>query len=223
MRSPSAGRLFAGCAAVVIVGFLLGGTGALEYIPGLAHITEASRSKTSSPSAIPGEDGEQLVMVYYGASGCVWCARSETHELLRRAASALRETAEDEAIGFVAIGVAADRDLDAGLDHLRLLGIFEQVVSGYGQASVGAIDMFQRVMPRIPGTPTVAVLRRRLSVVDGLVSSTDARLVAFKSGLDQLGPWVHSGAPVRSGERRSSGSPQYDTDAQGERRPSTQY
>jgi hypothetical protein len=223
--APSFRLLLLGCTAAAIAGFLLSATGAIDRVPGISRIFGAPRSEGARPTEVPTVDAEQLVMIYFGASDCIWCARPETHELLRRAAAALRQTAEDDEVGFVAIGVALDRDLEAGLDHLRSLGIFDQMLSGSGRANVGAIDMFQGVMPRITGTPTVVVIRRRLNEVGSVVYSSDIQRVALEVGLQQLATWVHAGAPIRSVERRSEGSSQYghmDSDPRPERRPSTQ-
>ena len=138
MGSPHVGRLFM-YAAVVITGVLFSVTGAVDHVPGLADLTESLRPKAPTTAAIPDDSEEQLLMIYFGASTCGWCARPDTHELLRRAAFALRETAEGDNLGFLAIGVALDRDMEAGLDHLRLIGIFNQVSAGYSWANVGAI------------------------------------------------------------------------------------
>lgn len=216
-------RLVLICLLAGAAGSVLVLTGALDSVIGFVGITQATRPADSIPAAIPGNE-EQIVMVYFGASNCTWCIRPRTHDLLRRAASSLRETAEENAIGFVAMGVALDRQAEAGLDHLLFLGIFDQVASGYGYANAGAIDMFQGVMPRISGTPTVAVVRRQLNAVGGFMDSRNARLVAFKVGVQQLGPWVDAGTPLRSVERASRGGVQHDArDSQAERRVVTGF
>ena len=198
--SRSVKRLL-GCCFLVGLGFLASVSGVADYIPGFGHLAGVLRpapaSSTAAGDSIRPEQSEQLVMIYFGASSCGWCTLPETHALIEVVWSSLRETARERSLDLVTLGVAMDDNVEAGLSHLRSMGNFDQVSSGYGWANVASVDAFAGALPRVVATPTVAVVRRRLNFTEQSVRSTDVRLVAFREGLTDISRWAGKGSPIR--------------------------
>lgn len=144
--------------------------------------------------------GEQLVLVYIGSSSCSWSNRDEIPGAIGTIQSRLRQYAEEAGLGFVSTGVAIDWIVDEGVEHLRSVGRFDQMVTGRNWSNMGALRYIWQTVPGRASTPQIVVVRRHMDVptADGTVgafSVSNVRLVTRKVGFTEIRGWADSGLP----------------------------
>lgn len=188
-------------AAAFVVAFLATFTG---YIP----LRRIWGSKEARPVAQEGYratgahvDGEQLVLIYFGSSRCVWSNSRELPEIVERLKVAMERQASRRGWSFESVGVGVDWIPEDGLDHLRKFGRFDEVSSGYGWGNHTAMTYFNGQPVPLASTPEVVVVRRNLrrpSLVEGVANYAVAhgQVVVVKSGLTELQRWAEAGAPL---------------------------
>lgn len=144
--------------------------------------------------------GRELAFVFIGSSTC----RPSNHELLpasvEQAKLLLRERAVRSGRSFTTVGIARDWSVEAGLEHLRRFGRFDEVVAGRNWINIGLLRYVWEDVPGEASTPQVLVLDRRLvdrrapEAADGVLQ--DERLVVRLVGWDEIERWSRRNAPL---------------------------
>ncbi len=158
---------------------------------------EAGQARyTPSYSAV---DGRELAFVYIGSSGCAASNRPFLPETVKQLKLLIEEQARNRGRSFVAIGVARDWDVEAGLEHLEKFGPFDQVMAGRNWLNIGALKYIWEDVPGIAATPQVVVLDRRIETPEGRGAGyaiQDAHLLVRKVGTREIRRWLKRGAPL---------------------------
>jgi hypothetical protein len=193
--------LLFGCAAVLI-GFFIG---FFRLFPSVSQLPPGiNAGGKPGPGYLPSgvaETGDELVLVFVGASHCAFSNLPDLSERIKTAKEILQRQAESVDQRFVAVGIAVDMDPGAGLEHLEGFGAFDEVNSGRGWYGMGATKYLWEDFPGEDGTPQLLIMNRRLEVFSGegedalkpryALEEVVLRLVGAKDIID----WVDRGMP----------------------------
>ena len=185
---------------LLVAGFAIGFLGFVPW-PDVALDIQWSVPAFPRQSYLPDariDEGEELMLVFVGSSRCHWSSHPELPELVRHAKLAIRSRAENEEMGFAALGIARDVAVHAGLEHLATFGEFDEVMAGRGWLNTGVLQYVYNEFPGRAATPQVVVLRRRVAIEGGQRSIEDEHVILRKVGLTQIRTWVESGMTLGS-------------------------
>lgn len=151
----------------------------------------------------PVNEGEQLLLLYFGSASCGWCLDDSFKSRVREIHDAVRIQAVDGGREFHSIGVALDSDPERGLELLQGTGPFEQVAAGAAWANEFALNLLDVGLPPVTSLPQVVVYVRWLELSGSSLSPvpivTDRILLARKIGNDEIQAWARQGAPLPDG------------------------
>lgn len=139
------------------------------------------------------DTGEELALIFVGSSRCRWSNRPELPGLVRQAKLAIRDRAQAEEVGFVAIGIARDAVASAGIRHLAEYGDFDELTAGRGWLNAGVLRYVFNELPGPAATPQIIVVRRDVVVNGGQRTIGNERVVVRIVGFTQIRDWVESG------------------------------
>lgn len=147
------------------------------------------------------DTGPQLVMIYFGSAGCAWSNQPGLSEAVEALKMRLAGFAEQQSMGFKAVGVAFDWDLESGVDHLRKYGRFDEIATGSHWGNTLAMRYLWPDESLSPNTPQVVVYKRLFttpadSTARPSFSESDLELLSAASGLDQILEWARSEATL---------------------------
>lgn len=190
------GKAVAVSAVGLTIGFVAGSTGVMP-MPKMSlqwsiPVVEAGRYVPSASSRA----GTEIVFVYVGSSTCGWSNTRDMPDYVDYLKQRLNRHAQDRGLAFAAIGIARDRVVEDGLEHLKKFGAFDEVTTGRGWANLGVQRYVYGEMPGQGATPQVAVLLRRLDYVSGHVVVTDQDVLVRKVGVAEIAQWVADEAPL---------------------------
>jgi hypothetical protein len=154
---------------------------------------EAARSLYRPAAAL--ESGEEIVLVFIGASFCNAHNRAGFPAVVEDAKVRVQEYARARNLHFRAVGVALDWRVADGLAFLARFGEFDEVASGSNWISDGATKYVWREIPGDADVPQVLVLRRSVDVSQAVRLGED-RLVKRIHGAVNIEQWVSAGASL---------------------------
>lgn len=141
--------------------------------------------------------GPELALVYIGASGCAAANREDLPQTVKRLKLLIQKKAEESNRNFVAVGVARDWKVEAGIEHLKKFGAFDEIMTGRNWLNVGTLKYLYEDIPGLASTPQILVVDR---VVDGVeapaYSIHSERLIVRKAGPKRIQRWLEQGAPM---------------------------
>ena len=145
--------------------------------------------------------GTELVMVYLGAASCFFSNDESLPSLIEEVKLALREKAGMHELSFSTIGVAVDRRVEDGINHLDKFGIFDEIMTGRSWYGTGARQHYFDLLPGVASTPQVLVYRREMRVpsvdqTDSSQSFSGETEIVRKEGLDEIRNWLGRGLPM---------------------------
>lgn len=141
------------------------------------------------------EPGEQLVMVYIGSSACGWSNDPALPGVVEKLKVRLADNARERGLSFKAVGVSIDWSTEAGIDHLKRFGRFDEVATGYNWAGTHALRyLWSGYTPRV-ATPTLLIYRRQLQGPDvdsgqAWYGELDLEILTAKVGLHEILEWA---------------------------------
>lgn len=144
-------------------------------------------------------EGRELAFIYIGSSGCAASNRLFLPGAIKQLKLLVQKQARARGRSFVAIGVAKDWNVEAGLGHLSKFGNFDMVMSGRNWLNIGALKYMWEEIPGKAGTPQVVVISRRVVKPEGKGASyglRDPELLARKLGTKEIRRWLEHGAPL---------------------------
>lgn len=189
--------------AVFAVCFALGASGIIQLhrVDITWHSDSQSSWQQHYTPVYRDTSGTELVMVYLGAASCYFSNDESLPCLVEEVKLALRERARMHEISFSTIGVAVDRRVEDGINHLDKFGIFDEIMTGRSWYGTGARQYYFDLLPGVASTPQVLVYRRELSVPS--VGQTDSPRffsgeteIVRKQGLDEFRNWLGRGLPM---------------------------
>ncbi|HET8701528.1 MAG TPA: hypothetical protein VFL97_07675 [Nitrococcus sp.] len=145
-------------------------------------------------------------MIYFGALHCAWSNQPHADRLLESIKLRLSDVALNRGWTFEAVGVALDWNPDDGIAHLRSLGKFDEIATGYNWANGFAIQYFGDRLPGPKATPQILVVRRTLVVPDFVhtfnFKTAHESIVARANGVVAIRRWMRAGMPLLSSGMR---------------------
>lgn len=144
--------------------------------------------------------GAELALVYITSSTCRASNRPGLPEGVERLKVLLREAARRNGRSFTTLGIAREWDTEAGIEHLRRFGRFDEVIAGRNWINTGLLRYLWEDLPGTAETPQLLVVDRRLvnrrtpEAADGLLR--DERVVVRKVGSLEIERWLAQGAPL---------------------------
>ena len=181
----------------VAVGFVLGLLGFIPIPEVAVDWRLPARAASEYAPALSVNAGEEVAFVFVGSSNCGWSNVRELPNMVKGLKLELRKRAENLGMSFAAVGIARDIIATNGIRHLEKFGDFDEVMSGRGWANIGVLKyVYGDQLSGPAATPQVLVVERSLDDTAGHIALTAERVVARKTGLDEITQWVQSGAPT---------------------------
>lgn len=197
----------AGTAVWLLAGIaLLGATVRAQWLASAAASTPAAAARLIPPAkpesaravyqpAESLESGEEIVLVFIGASFCNAQNTPGFPEVVERAKLRLQEHAQANGVRFRAVGVALDWRAADGLAFLERFGQFDEVASGSNWISDAATKYIWRDIPGDADVPQMLVLRRMVETGQAIRLGED-RVVKRIRGTADIKNWVSAGATL---------------------------
>jgi hypothetical protein len=183
--------------AVAVVAFA--GSFAAAYagvLPTVKVELEPSRKASPvSPSRIG--NGPDLAMIFIGSSGCAAAQDKGLPDAVAEIRASLAASAAASGHSFSTIGIARDRDVDAGITYLRRFSPLDEVVSGLGWLNTGLLKYVWEDVPGMAATPQILVVERNVARdTAGTYRVSGERTVTRKVGIPEIQSWRRLGAPI---------------------------
>ena len=144
--------------------------------------------------------GREIAVILISSSTCAASADPALPGQVERVRNAVSAQAHSRDASFASLGIARDTDAEAGIDHLRRFGRFDELISGRGWLNTGLVRYVWEDIPGRAVTPQILVVERTIvdrfgpdaaqSVVRG------ERLLLRKVGLREIDRWVEAGSPL---------------------------
>lgn len=146
-------------------------------------------------------EGAELALIYIGSSGCVPSNQKGLSDAVEELKLAVRETSARNGRSFTAVGIARDWDAEAGLDHLRKFGRFDELLAGRNWLNMGVRRYVWEELPGEAATPQILIVERFVGnpapTARGIqYVIRDERLVTRKVGAEEILRWARQGAPL---------------------------
>jgi hypothetical protein len=145
-------------------------------------------------------DGKELAFVYFGGSGCGPCKAPGMKEAVIKAKGMIAKLAADHHLAFSTTGVAVDASIERGLDFLKNVGPFDQIVVGREWENSAVLELMAAGgSESIIGIPQIIIYERT-------IEHRGQQIVASKPTILERIPgtgiplWVQYGAQVRLGK-----------------------
>ena len=181
----------------VAVGFVLGLLGFIPIPEVAVDWRLPARAAGEYAPALSVNAGQEIAFVFVGSSNCGWSNVPELPNMVKGLKLELQKRAENLGMSFAAVGVARDIIATNGIRHLEKFGDFDEVMSGRGWVNIGVLKyIYGGQLSGPAATPQVLVIERSLDDTAGHISLAAERVVARKTGLDEIAQWVQSGAPT---------------------------
>lgn len=142
------------------------------------------------------QSGEELLLVFVGASSCGAHRRQGFAEVVEAAKKALADRAQREGHSFAAVGVALDWAAEDGLTFLRAFGQFDELLVGRNWLNTGAIKYIWKELPGRAAIPQVLVVRRRIQVGRTGITVSHEELLLRRVGVHAILAWADVGFAI---------------------------
>lgn len=139
--------------------------------------------------------GEEVVLVFIGASFCGAQREPGFPAVVERAKLAVAAHASEQGLQFRAHAVSLDWKPAEAMDFLRHFGAFDEISIGSNWLNDGAVRYIWRDLPGQPAVPQMVILRRHIET-GGAVRVRDEHVVRRITGTEQIAGWVNAGAHI---------------------------
>ena len=164
---------------------------------GLALITAAATVALGAEASRPEHDiadGNQLELIYFGGSHCGPCKSPRMREAVLKAKAIFAERAAAQHRPYSTTGVALDLSPEAGIEYLKEVGPFDQVISGRSWFNQAVLDWIVPYPDAIAGIPQIVIVERRMTLdKEGKARFERPKVLARIPGTG-IPLWVDAGA-----------------------------
>ncbi|WP_419948406.1 hypothetical protein [Candidatus Palauibacter sp.] len=182
---------------LVLIGFLIGLSGRLPIPEISVDWPTRFDAESEYQPAQRTDEGEELVLIAVVSSRCSWSNLPEVKRAIRDAKLLLSRRAEEEGMGFAAVGVARDISAEAGIEHLREHGLFDEVRAGRGWYNSGVMEFIYGDIAGPALTPQLIIVKQRISYEASERRVDGRQVLARKLGSDGIVNWTEAGAPLK--------------------------
>lgn len=141
----------------------------------------------------------EFVLVYIGASTCGPSNDARLASWISEAGDSLRRRASRVDATVVTVGVARERNVEAGSAHLARTSEFDEISVGQRERNHLSQKYVSRDFPGIAATPQLLVVLREYDELPfgGIdVGSVRETLLIRRVGLQEVENWVRLGTPI---------------------------
>ena len=200
MLAPARSSVILATVAVLVLAsaFVVGYSGQAERFTPWTRSSSWSGGRYVPAAAI--SPGIEMAMVFIGSSTCGPSNADALPGWIDDIKLQVREQARARGAAFAAVGIARDRSVADGIEHLRRFGSFDEVITGRGWLNTGMLRYVWEDLPGRAATPQVLVVERRIvdrsspAAAEAVVA--DERILVRKVGLREIERWTTSGAPI---------------------------
>jgi hypothetical protein len=150
--------------------------------------TQTTDGNGVAAHAAVGLPQEEYVFVFIGSSVCGAANLPYLPDAIAAAKDGVAARAEEDGARLHTIGVARDRSIDAGLEHLRKFGHFDEVAAGAGWGNSAINRYIYETFPGPGVTPQIVVVKREVALGRGIVSQP--RVLVRKVGAAEIRRWA---------------------------------
>lgn len=143
-------------------------------------------------------EGEQVVVVYIGATFCVPCQQPSLKAAVRRMKPLLQAQADSTRRHLSTVGVSLDWDVPAGLSMLAPITEYSELIVGSNWLNSGVERYIWADTTAPPSLPQVVLISRQVEM-GARVTLNGERLLARFDGASAIEAWVRQGARIPSG------------------------
>lgn len=191
-------RRYVFVASTFFVTLCIGFFGVLQLrrtMSGAVTVSSQTTEQGATVEALP-ESETRLWFVYVGSPTCPWSTLPETATAVKKLENRLRRYANNQGIGFTALGVANTTDFRAGLAHLGDLGNFDDISIGDHRSNAITLDYLWNE-GLVPSTPQIVLFERVVHRSDrgslpGDFAGTSIQRLRHAAGLSALSDWASS-------------------------------
>lgn len=171
----------------------------LAAVIAMVSVLAFTQTSTDEPAYAPRgtlADGDEIVLVYIGASSCAACLSDEIKEDVRRLKAQYHTLATRADKAFSTIGVSIDWDISEGMDLLEGYGDFDEISVGRNWQNSLARVLVWEDYPGRPAIPQALVLERRVRADAGGIRVSNEQLLRRLVGVEEIATLVDSIAAV---------------------------
>jgi thiol-disulfide isomerase/thioredoxin len=173
-------------------------TTVLASTAALAVVFGCIAADESPPSDAPQElvDGNELVLVYFGATNCGPCREPSVKAAVMKAKSVFAERAAAQHRPYATIGVALDTDVEKGIKYLKSVGPFDEVSVGrsFDNSAVLAL-MISDDEDAMMGIPQLIIYERTIEHRSRTIVASAPKILVRVPGTG-IPVWVNAGAKL---------------------------
>lgn len=172
---------------------------AIEAYP---RVSEDRASERRRAIAIEGRPEHELVLVYVGSPFCAFCRTETVKAAVATADSTIAASVAGYDIGYHRIGVTTNVDPVDGWRHLNGTLQFDEVMVGRGWANSGALRYLWQEHPGQAATPTLLLVRRRMTTpygetgAQGAYGIEDEEVLQRIVGMNEARDWAERRLPA---------------------------
>jgi len=134
----------------------------------------------------------EYVFIYVGSSKCIYSNGYEFYKFVRDVKYQLYKRLTDNNLGFHTIGISAEADPNAGINHLRNFGNFNEFISGSGWNNSG-VTKYILEYSQDYATPSILITKREYTD-DNFKYVKSEDLIYSVSGKNRIVEWIQNGA-----------------------------
>lgn len=145
-------------------------------------------------------NGKMINFIYIGCSTC----SAANDKRLPQVVDSLKFMVKIKALAhnyfFSTTGISKDWIVEDGIDHLKIFGEFDQIMTGRNWQNEGIFKYVWQEFPSVPGVPQILIVKQE--IVDtgnqerNLYLIKDERLIMRKLGLNEIIEWKEKNAPL---------------------------
>lgn len=140
-------------------------------------------------------NGVELIAVYIGAEFCGPCHDPQLKKAIRKMKTILSERAAKEQQSFSVTGVSTDWEVEKGVQYLRSIGPFDEIIAGKSLFNQAASEYIWKDSSGTPVVPQLVLIEREVSYKDGRALISNDRILDRHIGTIEIISWVGKGAP----------------------------
>lgn len=147
------------------------------------------------------EKGEELVLIYIGSKFCGFSNKPDLPSIVDGVKREVSNRSEKLNYSFATIGIAQNRKVLDGLEHLSKFSPFDEISTGRGWMNGGLIKYVWDDIAGNAATPQVLIVRREIDPLrekSDYVSIGSEKLVIRKIGYRSIKRWYKNGAYLPS-------------------------
>jgi len=137
---------------------------------------------------------QEINLIYIGSSACIYCNVKELYVVVDSIKYLVSKNSENMGVGFSAIGISVDWIPTRGINHLKKVGKFDEIIVGNNWTNNGIIKYVSE-MGNEASTPQLILSLRTYTHLKKFNVASE-KIILSKKGTAQIIKWYKSGVPL---------------------------